>query len=157
MLSSYEFTGLQQTNGSMLDGKKVTVVFVLGESLSTAQFGFILELIMSSKLFVGTMGYFFQEISMGIFLLVFEFKGVSKASLLTQWIVQVDQAVERVHSVQILLNTLGSPISVLVIFFVQKSNRALKMGMPYMHQLSGDSFLEYLPRILNTITYLCRY
>lgn len=42
---------------------------------------------------------------------------------------QVDQAVAKEPSVQILSNTSGTPISVLVIFLGQKLNLALKMGM----------------------------
>lgn len=42
---------------------------------------------------------------------------------------QVDQAVEKEPSAQTLLNTLDTPISVLVIFSEPKSNLALKMGM----------------------------
>jgi len=41
--------------------------------------------------------------------------------------------VERVPNVQILLNTLVIPISVLVIFSEQKSNLVLKMGKVYMN------------------------
>lgn len=46
---------------------------------------------------------------------------------------QVDQAVEKEPSAQTLLNTLDTPISVLVIFSEPKSNLALKMGMEDYH------------------------
>ena len=59
----------------------------------------------------------------------YDFKGFLWTDILILWIEQVAQAVGKAPSVQILWNTLGTLISVLVIFYEQKLNLVLKMGM----------------------------